>query len=204
MALARPWALIALLSPEQACRPTALALGSFDGVHAGHRHVIARAVAMAAGPPALVPTVLSFWPHPREVLAGEPRLRLDLPNEKLSVLGPLGIEQLVLVPFDLQLAALSPEQFVQQVLRDQLQAGAVVIGENFRFGNRRSGGPEDLQRLGAACGGCQSGSFRQSPPPRPAADRAAPAAQTALASGLLAANQRAPAPTARCPTAPAR
>ena len=152
MALARPWALIALLSPEQACRPTALALGSFDGVHAGHRHVIARAVAMAADPPALVPTVLSFWPHPREVLAGEPRLRLDLPNEKLSVLGPLGIEQLVLVPFDLQLAALSPEQFVQQVLRDQLQAGAVVIGENFRFGNRRSGGPEDLQRLGAACG----------------------------------------------------
>ena len=152
MALARPWALIALLSPEQACRPTALALGSFDGVHAGHRHVIARAVAMAAGPPALVPTVLSFWPHPREVLAGEPRLRLDLPGEKLSVLGPLGIEQLVLVPFDLQLAALSPEQFVQQVLRDQLQAGAVVIGENFRFGNRRSGGPEDLQRLGAACG----------------------------------------------------
>ena len=122
MALARPWALIALLSPEQACRPTALALGSFDGVHAGHRHVIARAVAMAAGPPALVPTVLSFWPHPREVLAGEPRLRLDLPNEKLSVLGPLGIEQLVLVPFDLQLAALTPEQFVQQVLRDQLQA----------------------------------------------------------------------------------
>ena len=63
MALARPWALIALLSPEQACRPTALALGSFDGVHAGHRHVIARAVAMAAGPPALVPTVLSFWPQ---------------------------------------------------------------------------------------------------------------------------------------------
>ena len=74
-----------------------------------------------------------------------------MPGEKLSVLGPLGIEQLVLVPFDLQLAALSPVQFVQQVLRDQLQAGAVVIGENFRFGNRRSGGPEDLQRLGATC-----------------------------------------------------
>ena len=140
MALARPWALIALLSPEQACRPTALALGSFDGVHAGHRHVIARAVAMAAGPPALVPTVLSFWPHPREVLAGEPRSAAGFAGRKAQRAGALGIEQLVLVPFDLQLAALSPEQFVQQVLRDQLQAGAVVIGENFRFGNRRSGG----------------------------------------------------------------
>ena len=142
MALARIPALIALHNPQNAATPTALALGSFDGVHAGHRQVIAAAVAAAAASPApLVPTVLSFWPHPREVLAGEPRLRLDLPGEKLSVLGPLGIEQLVLVPFDLQLAALSPEQFVQQVLRDQLQAGAVVIGENFRFGNRRSGGP---------------------------------------------------------------
>ena len=163
MALARPWALIALLSPEQACRPTALALGSFDGVHAGHRHVIARAVAMAAGPPALVPTVLSFWPHPREVLAGEPRLRLDLPNEKLSVLGPLGIEQLVLVPFDLQLAALTPEQFVQQVLRDQLKAGAVVIGENFRFGNRRSGGP--IASAARWCAAAAWGAAWAGPPP---------------------------------------
>ena len=145
MALARPWALIALLSPEQACRPTALALGSFDGVHAGHRHVIARAVAMAAGPQALVPTVLSFWPHPREVLAGEPRLRLDLPNEKLSVLGPLGIEQLVLVPFDLQLAALSPEQFVQQVLRDQLQAR--LTGQHLtRVGPERENGGHQSRR----------------------------------------------------------
>ena len=153
MALARIPALIALHNPQNAATPTALALGSFDGVHAGHRQVIAAAVAAAAASPdPLVPTVLSFWPHPREVLAGEPRLRLDLPNEKLSVLGPLGIEQLVLVPFDQQLAALSPEQFVRQVLQQQLQAKAVVIGENFRFGHRRSGGPEDLLRLGQELG----------------------------------------------------
>ena len=153
MALARIPALIALHNPQNAATPTALALGSFDGVHAGHRQVIAAAVAAAAASPhSLVPTVLSFWPHPREVLAGEPRLRLDLPNEKLSVLGPLGIEQLVLVPFDQQLAALSPEQFVRQVLQQQLQAKAVVIGENFRFGHRRSGGPEDLLRLGQELG----------------------------------------------------
>jgi len=153
MDLARLRALIALHSPQDAATPTALALGSFDGVHAGHRRVIAAAVdAAAATDRPLAPTVLSFWPHPREVLSAEVRLRLDLPAEKLSVLGALGIEQLVLVPFDLALAALSPEQFVRQVLLEQLQAGAVAIGENFRFGHRRSGGAEDLQRLGAAAG----------------------------------------------------
>jgi riboflavin kinase/FMN adenylyltransferase len=125
-----------------------VALGSFDGVHGGHRRVIAAAV--AASGKSLVPTVLSFWPHPREVLAGEPRLRLDLPEEKLELLEPLGIQQLVLVPFDQALAALSPEQFVTQVLQGQLRAGAIAVGENFRFGVNRSGGPEDLQRLGAA------------------------------------------------------
>jgi len=140
--------LIHLRTPQQAETPTAVALGSFDGVHAGHRRVIAAAV--AASGKSLVPTVLSFWPHPREVLAGEPRLRLDLPEEKLELLEPLGIQQLVLVPFDLALAALSPEQFVTQVLQGQLRAGAIAVGENFRFGVNRSGGPEDLQRLGAA------------------------------------------------------
>lgn len=140
--------MIHLRTPQQAETPTAVALGSFDGVHAGHRRVIAAAV--AASGKSLVPTVLSFWPHPREVLAGEPRLRLDLPEEKLELLEPLGIQQLVLVPFDLALAALSPEQFVTQVLQGQLRAGAIAVGENFRFGVNRSGGPEDLQRLGAA------------------------------------------------------
>ncbi len=153
MVLARLRALIALHSPQDAATPTALALGSFDGVHAGHRRVINAAVAAAAAAERpLAPSVLSFWPHPREVLSGEVRLRLDLPAEKLSVLGPLGIEQLVLVPFDLELAALSPEQFVRQVLHGQLNAGAVTIGENFRFGYRRTGGAEDLQRIGAELG----------------------------------------------------
>ena len=70
----------------------------------------------------MIPTVVSFWPHPREVLHGEPRLRLDLPEEKLELLEPLGIEQLVLVPFTRQLAALTPESFVREVLADRLQA----------------------------------------------------------------------------------
>lgn len=140
--------LIPLHSPADALRPTAIALGSFDGLHQGHRRVFQAIV----DPPELadgaVPTVVSFWPHPREVLHGETRLRLDLPEEKLELLEPLGIRQLVLVPFDRPLAALSPEEFVQRVLRDQLQARRVAVGDNFRFGAGRSGDARTLQHLG--------------------------------------------------------
>jgi riboflavin kinase/FMN adenylyltransferase len=113
---------------------------------------MAAAVQASKRQPQLIPTVLSFWPHPREVLCGEPRLRLDLPEEKLECLQRLGIGQLVLVPFDRAFAALTPAQFVKQVLLDQLHAGAIAIGENFRFGAKRSGGPEDLVRLAGAAG----------------------------------------------------
>ena len=146
-------------------RPTAIALGSFDGLHQGHRRVIA-AITGSAAPgsaaagsgaagamePPPVPTVVSFWPHPREVLHGELRLRLDLPEEKLDLLEPLGIRQLVLVPFDAELAALSPEAFVEEVLVGQLQARRIAVGDNFRFGAGRRGSAQDLETLAARHG----------------------------------------------------
>ncbi|NDG74792.1 MAG: bifunctional riboflavin kinase/FMN adenylyltransferase, partial [Synechococcaceae bacterium WB8_1B_136] len=96
--------------------------------------------------------VVSFWPHPREVLHGEPRLRLDLPGEKLELLEPLGIRQLVMVPFTRELALLSPEAFVLEVLHRQLQAVRVAVGDNFRFGVGRSGSAQDLVALAAPLG----------------------------------------------------
>ncbi len=146
--------MISLHDPSHALRPTAIALGSFDGLHAGHRRVIAAVTAAAdpAADPAAVPTVVSFWPHPREVLHGEGRLRLDLPHEKLELLEPLGIRQLVLVPFTRELAALTPAAFVEGVLVQQLHARRVAVGDNFRFGAGRRGDAADLQRLGAAHG----------------------------------------------------
>ncbi len=141
------------LSPPAAARvPTALALGTFDGLHAGHRRVIEEAIALARldaqRDPPPVPTVVSFWPHPREVLYGDTRLRLDLPEEKLALLEPLGIAQLVMLPFTRELAALTPERFVEEVLVGQLEARGVAVGENFRFGARRAGDAEHLIRLG--------------------------------------------------------
>jgi riboflavin kinase/FMN adenylyltransferase len=143
--------LIPLRTPDQAAGPAAIALGSFDGLHEGHRQVIASVVERAV-PAGLVPTVVSFWPHPREVLYGETRLRLDLPAEKLELLEPLGIDQLVLVPFTPALAALNPADFVDQVLVQQLRAELVAVGENFRFGAGRSGDIHTLRELGAARG----------------------------------------------------
>ena len=102
--------------------------------------------------PLPLPSMVSFWPHPREVLHGETRLRLDLPEEKLELLEPLGIRQLVLVPFTRQLAALSPEAFVQEVLVGQLQARRIAVGDNFRFGVGRSGDAHDLARIAQAWG----------------------------------------------------
>ncbi|MEB3308576.1 MAG: bifunctional riboflavin kinase/FAD synthetase [Cyanobacteriota bacterium] len=145
--------MIPLRSPEEARRPTAIALGSFDGLHQGHRRVIA-AVAQPADPDSetAVPTVVSFWPHPREVLHGETRLRLDLPEEKLELLEPLGIRQLVLVPFTPELATLSPETFIEQVIVGQLQGHQVAVGENFRFGRDRCGTAQTLRELGTRFG----------------------------------------------------
>jgi riboflavin kinase/FMN adenylyltransferase len=145
--------LIPLHDPPHALGPTAIALGSFDGLHRGHRRVIAAVTgAEPSDQEPVIPTVVSFWPHPREVLHGEPRLRLDLPEEKLELLEPLGIEQLVLVPFTRQLAALTPESFVREVLADRLQARRIAVGTNFRFGVDRSGDVNELARIGASLG----------------------------------------------------
>ena len=134
--------LIPLCSPKKALTPTALALGSFDGLHAGHRSVIEEIVNNRNG----IPTVVSFWPHPREILFGEPRLRIDLPSEKTSLLTPLGVEQLVLIPFDRDLAAKSAEFFVKNLLIETLKARRIAVGANFRFGKNREGSPSFLKK----------------------------------------------------------
>ena len=148
MALA-PVPMIPLRSPDAIRTPTALALGSFDGLHAGHRRVIAQVTEDVGG---AIPTVASFWPHPREVLFDEVRLRLHLPQEKLHLLAPLGIQQLVLLPFDRRFARLSPEDFVEQVLVQQMRACVVAVGENFRFGAGRCGDARLLRQLGGGHG----------------------------------------------------
>jgi len=127
--------VISLISPSEVKAPTSIAIGSFDGLHEGHRKLIKTVVNNSQ----YTPTIASFWPHPREVLFGESRLRLDLPEEKLPLLENLGIEQLVLIPFDKKLSKLSANEFLKNVLFNQLQTKSISVGENFRFGYKRQG-----------------------------------------------------------------
>ena len=135
--------MIPLYAPEHAKLPTALAVGSFDGLHSGHKKVIKAITKDPIG----IPTVVSFWPHPREVLFGESRLRLDLPIEKTLLLKPLGIEQLVLVPFNKTLASKSADNFINEILVNTLQAKHIAVGENFRFGRNREGDVYTLKKI---------------------------------------------------------
>jgi riboflavin kinase/FMN adenylyltransferase len=122
------------LEPKQ----RAVAIGTFDGVHLGHRRVLE--AVEAAG---LVSTVVTFDPHPRVALGYEVELLATL-ERRLELLEQAGIEETLVVEFDLELARLEPEEFVEAVLRP-IGAEVVVAGANFRFGRSRSG---DLGLLG--------------------------------------------------------
>jgi riboflavin kinase / FMN adenylyltransferase len=119
--------------------PRAVALGTFDGVHLGHRRVIE--TALEAGPE---PTVVTFDPHPRTALGNRVELLTTL-ERRLELLEELGVQAVLVVEFTLELARLEPEEFVEQVLRP-LGAEAVVAGVDFRFGHGRKG---DLGLLGS-------------------------------------------------------
>jgi riboflavin kinase / FMN adenylyltransferase len=122
-------------------KPRAVALGTFDGVHVGHRRVLD--AALAAG---LTSTVVTFDPHPRVALGYGVELLVAL-ERRLELLAEAGIEETLLVDFDLELAQLPPEAFAERVLRP-LGTEVVVAGSNFRFGRGRAGDLGLLERLG--------------------------------------------------------
>jgi riboflavin kinase/FMN adenylyltransferase len=117
-------------------RPRRVAVGEFDGVHLGHREVIRGS-----------DTVLTFEPHPLQVVRPEaaPKLLTSL-EAKAALIESLGVEELVVIPFDQGFAAQTPREFIDRILVERLQATHVSVGENFRFGHRASG---DAKLLGA-------------------------------------------------------
>jgi riboflavin kinase/FMN adenylyltransferase len=94
-------------------------------------------------------TVVTFHPHPQEFFSGQPRALLTPLDEKVEQLRSLGIEQLVLLPFDKELSALSPEEFVVKILVQQLRCQQLSVGQDFCFGKQRAGTAQDLQLLAA-------------------------------------------------------
>jgi riboflavin kinase/FMN adenylyltransferase len=130
--------------------PTAIALGNFDGIHRGHLEVI-RPVLEWDGSNGYK-TVVTFDPHPQQYFTGEQRQLLTPHQERAIILEQLGVEQLILLPFDRELVKLSPLEFVDRILSSQLQAKFISVGEDFRFGNQRSGAAADLVALTANIG----------------------------------------------------
>jgi riboflavin kinase / FMN adenylyltransferase len=132
--------------------PSALTIGNFDGVHLGHRRILQRVVRVAREN-AWKASVLTFDPHPTRIVAPEraPRL-LTTPARRTQLMEEEGVEQILMLPFTEELARLTPEEFVRQLLVERLQARAILVGENFRFGHRQSGNTGVLAQLGRQFG----------------------------------------------------
>lgn len=132
--------------------PRVVTIGSFDGLHRGHQHLVARARALAQRAGGEL-CVLTFEPHPARALAPElsPPLLMP-PRRKLRALCALGADRVLQQAFDKEFAAMEADAFVAEVLRGHLGAGWVVVGDDFTFGRDRAGRTEDLVRLGAAVG----------------------------------------------------
>jgi riboflavin kinase/FMN adenylyltransferase len=132
--------------------PCALTIGNFDGVHYGHRRILRRVRELAEAR-RLTPSVLTFDPHPTRIVAPDRSpLLMTTPERRAELMRREGIEQVLILPFTAELAQVSAEDFVRRILIDRLQARAVLVGDNFRFGHRHAGTVELLGELGRRLG----------------------------------------------------
>jgi riboflavin kinase / FMN adenylyltransferase len=136
---------VARSATELGVRPRAVAIGTFDGVHLGHAAVV-RAAVDAVGSSGLVPTVVTFDPHPRTVLGNRVELLATLAR-RLELLADAGVEDVLVVEFNPEIAGLEPEEFARLYLLG-IGAQVVVAGTGFRFGKQRAGDLELLRELG--------------------------------------------------------
>jgi riboflavin kinase/FMN adenylyltransferase len=149
---AKTFSVVRDFAPAEALRGAAVAIGNFDGVHRGHKAVIAAALSRARslGKPAVA---LTFEPHPRAFFnPNEPLFRLTDETAKLRLLAATGLDGTIVLTFDAALAKLSAEDFVLRVLVERLAISGAAIGFNFHFGANRGGSPEFLQTQGKRYG----------------------------------------------------
>ncbi|MGB5596825.1 MAG: bifunctional riboflavin kinase/FAD synthetase [Crocosphaera sp.] len=131
-------------STSNVITPTAIALGNFDGIHLGHRQVLKPILDLRKD---YTPTVVTFTPHPQEFFSGKTRQLLTPLTEKVKILESLKIRQLIRLPFDRGLASLTPQEFVADILVKKLNAKYITVGQDFRFGQGRSGNAQMLQEI---------------------------------------------------------
>jgi riboflavin kinase/FMN adenylyltransferase len=138
--------------PAQASSPTVLTIGNFDGLHLGHRAMLAR-LATKACDMSLPVSVMTFEPHPRELFTPEQApARLTSFREKLALLEACSVDRTYVCRFDRKLAALTAEEFIDRILIRGLDVRHIIIGDDFRFGRGRTGDFAMLERAGQAHG----------------------------------------------------
>lgn len=164
----------------------AVTIGAYDGVHLGHRAVIAEVRRLAAAR-SLATAVVTFDRHPAMVVRPEsaPKLLTDL-DQKLELLSETGVDYVLVVHFDEERANEPAEEFVREVLADRLHARAVVVGEDFHFGHQRRGNVALLRAMGAAAGFDVVGLDLVAPDVLPGEPVSSTAIRRALVAGDLA------------------
>lgn len=132
--------------------PCAITIGNFDGVHRGHQRIMQR-VKTIARERGWKAAVMTFHPHPSKLVApARAPLLLTSPEERARLILEQGIDEVLILPFTAGIAKLTPEEFVRQILADKLKARAVLVGDNFRFGNRAAGDAHTMNELGRKYG----------------------------------------------------
>ena len=133
-------------------QPTVLTIGTFDGVHLGHQKIIERVVATARQE-GLLATIFTFFPHPRMVVQHDKSLKLiHTLEEKKQLLQRLGVDLLVVQPFNEAFAQLTAEEFVSTILVQHLNVKKVIIGYDHRFGRNRTANIDDMRLFGEKYG----------------------------------------------------
>ncbi|WP_373518069.1 bifunctional riboflavin kinase/FAD synthetase [Pricia sp.] len=129
--------------------PTAITIGTFDGVHIGHHKILERLIKTSAAVN-LKSTVLTFFPHPRMVLQKDADIKLlNTLGEKTKILRAMGLDQLIIHPFTKEFSRLSATEFVRDILVNKLKTKKIIIGYDHRFGRNRNANITDLKAFGS-------------------------------------------------------
>ena len=131
--------------PQQKCAPLALAIGNFDGMHLGHQALLARLFEVSKEKN-LTPAVMTFEPHPREFFNPQNApARLTTLREKLEYFAEANIEKVFICAFNQKFAQITAQDFMQNILREKLNANTILVGEDFKFGAKRAGSVDDFR-----------------------------------------------------------
>src|SRR5690554_1711888 len=131
-------------------KPKVLTLGNFDGFHRGHQEIVRQTVSFGKEHK-LMSMLVTFHPHPRQVLSGDLSLLTPL-EEKLELLSNTGLDTVLICPFTQQFRATPPDLFIRQMLVKTLNARHIIVGYDWGFGKNDAGTPQMIQEIGAKMG----------------------------------------------------